>query len=286
MKKLTVLLCFLPFVMVAQIPAPMPNTYINDVTGKLSIEQIQVLNDSISSIEKKSSVQLAVIIIDNLPESMSIEDYTLEIGRKWHVGNARNGLVYVAALNQHKQRLEVADALQSKITDADALQITDNIKPFFRSGDYNGGLQILVQQISEKLNPILQEQIALAKAEQSKKNSKGFGWLWLLLLPIPAGLYFIFKPKKADKEGTPITDFGYHPSATNSGSNNNYINPVAPLIYPPTYDSGTSPSSGSSSSSSSSDSSSSYGSWGSGSSDSGSSSFDSGFSGGGASNDW
>lgn len=184
MQKLIFLLLFIPVLSFGQVPDPIPNTYINDLTGKLTADQVHNLNESILAIEKKSSVQIAVILLDNLPASMSIEDYSLEVGRKWHVGNAANGLVYVAAISERKQRLEVARALEYQITDMEAQELTNSVKPFFRQQDYYGGINKLLDGISRQLDPVLKEQLALAKKELDKKNEQSspvFIWLiWLL----------------------------------------------------------------------------------------------------------
>src|SRR5437763_13338763 len=96
-----ILLCFLflPIFCLAQIPKPTPGTYVNDYTGSLSVEEIRMLNEQIRSLEDKTTVQLAIVIINDLPNDMSIEDYARQIGNKWKVGVAHNGLVYVAVLH-------------------------------------------------------------------------------------------------------------------------------------------------------------------------------------------
>lgn len=303
MKRLLLtMLLIIPVVCFCQVPDPMPNTYVNDLSGVLSAEQVHTLNEKILAIENKSSVQIAVIVLNKLPDNMAIEDYALEVGKKWHVGNAKNGLVYVAAIDQHKQRLEVAGNLEGDIPDIEALHITDNIKPFFRNKDYYGGIDELLNGINQRIDPVIKQQMALAAAEQEKKNEntkQGFITFFLWLLSLGVAFIFVrfvilrnyFKAKKEKREqeeekerqerySIPINPLlaagaGYAAGSYSRPSNDNYV-------APPSYDSGRS-SSGSSSSGSDS---SSYGNWGSGSSDSGSSSSDSGFSGGGSSNDW
>lgn len=322
MKKLLLIL-LVPIFGLAQVPDPIANTYVNDLAGMLNAGQIQVLNDSILAIEKKSSVQIAVVLLDKLPENMSIEDFSLQVGRKWHVGNAANGLVYVVALAERKQRLEVARALESKITDIDALQLTDQLKPYFREKDYFTGLKVLLDGISKKLDPVLQEQLALAKAEADKKANEQTEAILYIVLPIVViggGIFFFIwwtwrerRKLKMEQEETVAREMAYrlrdqaeqqpdyqHMMAQlNRGhTRRDFITPPSPdrlqrnttpdIYIAPVYSdqSPSSSSSGSDSSSSSdSGSSSSYGDWGGGSSDNSASS-SSGFDGGGASNDF
>lgn len=304
MKKLLFLLLLLPISVIAQVPEPLQNTYVNDFASLLNAEQIHNLNEKILSIEKKSSVQIAVILINDLPANMQIEQYALEVGRKWHVGNAKNGLVYVAAINQHKQRLEVAGNLEGDIPDITVLEITDNIKPFFRNNDYYGGINELLDGINKHVDPVIKEQLKLAASEHQKsienlKQSVYTFFTWLLgVALLLVTLWFVFlknyfkskrEKKKALEQEIKQADYSMPLAGAVSGyiagrhvriteSNDSY---TPPQTYN-NYNWENSSSRDNSSSNSSSDSSN-YGSWGSGSSDSDSSS---GYSGGGSSNDW
>jgi uncharacterized protein len=295
MKKLLLLL-LLPATLFAQIQDPQPGTYINDLAGVLNDYQKATINKQVYALEQKYSVQLAIVLINDLPANYEIEDYAREIGRKWHVGNARNGLIYVAVINQHKQRLEVSANLEGIIPDIEALHITDHIKPFFKAKDYAGGLLNMVKEIDDLVNPEAQEQRKLAEAERQKKadNMLAAFWqfvMWLLGVAAIVALvvWIINRRKKKQQPAEPV----YKPStiASRYSNNSNYIAPVIvnnESNYSSDYSRSNDYSSGSSyssSSDSSSSSSSDYGNWGSGSSDTSSSS-DSGYSGGGSSNDW
>lgn len=305
MKKILFLLLSLPVLAAAQIPDFKPNTYVNDFTSTLTDQQIRLLNDSIYSIEKRTSVQIAVVLIDSLPENMSIEEYAMGIGRKWHVGNAANGLVYVAALQQRKQRLEVARHLEGDIPDIVALELTNNIKTYFRNKDYFGGLMNLLKDINERVDPVAKEQLKLAEEESAKKSER-FNhialniFLWLLGLSIVGIVLYrlivvprIIKREKLEEErekkknDVPITPISI-PVAASIASvlAAQRQRRRAEYTPPPTYDPPPSrrnddddykPSRKSDDDN--------FGNWGSGSSDNSSSS-DSGFSGGGATNDW
>lgn len=144
------------FTAFAQIPKPQKNTYVNDFAHVLTKAQVRQLNVQIHKIERTSSVQIAVVLINKLPKYYEIEDYALLIGRKWHVGTNQNGLVYVAAIQQHKQRLEVARKLENIVTDSIAGEVLAGIKPFFREQDYAGGLQFLVGSLDSLVHPAIQ----------------------------------------------------------------------------------------------------------------------------------
>ena len=114
----------------AQVPAPQPGTYVNDLARVLVPEDVADLDGKIRAIEEKYGVQLAIVLVQKLPDTVEIEDFALSVGREWHVGTDRKGLVYVASIGQHKQRLEVAANLEGDIPDITAHGITDHMKPF------------------------------------------------------------------------------------------------------------------------------------------------------------
>lgn len=189
-----------------QVPKPMLDTYVDDYANVLSKDQILSLNKSIRTIEDSFSVQIAVILVNKLPDNMVIEDYAREIGRQWHVGNAQNGLVYVVSISEHKQRLEVAKRLESSIDDITASQILATMKVPLKEKDYNSAMVDLVAQIKYKLKPVQAEQKALGDAELKKKEDDGYSGIWVLLsilLCIAAFIvvvYFIIRDKPEDEE--------------------------------------------------------------------------------------
>ncbi len=204
MKKALLFLLLLPSLAIAQIPEPEAHTYVNDFADKLTSGEIGILNAKIRVIEDQSSVQIAVLILDELPAGMEIGDYAQEVGRKWHVGNARNGLVYVLSLKERKQFLAVAAGLQSQISDLVASSIINQLKSDLKAQDYFNAMLRLVAQIDERLKPVQEEQLTLAAKETEKKaeerNSIPWGFLALLAAALSGtGWYIDRKFKKAAK---------------------------------------------------------------------------------------
>lgn len=94
---------------------------------------------------------MAVVLVNKVPSAYDIQDFAVLIGKKWHVGKNKKGIVYVAAIDQRTQRIEVARNLDDIFTSAKCNEIMDYMKESFRGKDYNGGLVILVDQIASKL---------------------------------------------------------------------------------------------------------------------------------------
>jgi uncharacterized protein len=237
MKKLLFLICLIiPHLVSAQIPKPAKNTYVNDYAGVLTKDQITALNQKIYRIEKGASAQLAIVLVDRIPADYDIQDFAVLIGKKWHVGKNKKGIVYVAAIQQHKQRLEVARNLEDIFPGATAIEILNAIKPSFKSKDYNAGLELLVSQITDKLqvNATQQSAGALAtnkpvQAVDNQQTQPGttqksddtqnawVGFIAIVLLVVVLVVYLNYRKRKRNAMINNMQGFG--------GTNAGYYNP-------------------------------------------------------------
>ncbi|GAA4310557.1 hypothetical protein GCM10023149_05280 [Mucilaginibacter gynuensis] len=189
----------------------------NDFVGVLTSSEVENLNKSINTIENQTGVQFAIVLIDKLPPEYEIEDYALLIGRKWHIGKNKNGLVYVAAISQRKQRLEVARNLEDVLTEDKCLEIMNAIKPHFKKADYNAGLAAMIEQVQSQLNVTPQRAASVTsadvkadtKGEQAASESKteplsGFetflAFLIFLGIPVFAVIYLIYRINKSNRD--------------------------------------------------------------------------------------
>jgi uncharacterized protein len=285
-----ILLC--PSIVRAQIPSPLPHTYVNDLAHVLTSEDVQDLNEQINALEKTWSVQLAIVLVRRLPDSMDIADFAREIGRKWHAGIHDSGLVYIASISQKKQRLEVSTRLEGIIPDLTAHAITDQLKPFFRDKDYAAGLKKMVSVINEQLEQAQAGQVSAdpPAAEQSPANDvvpiqndnnyQGVPWLFIIFGFFALGVIIIIL-RNIFSGGIRRRRPVYYSGTGVHVDNHVYI---AGAGYEQGYTASNKADTGSSGNND-------FGNWGGGadssaSSDPGFTSSDSGFSGGGASNDW
>lgn len=175
MKLLLFILLFLPLLLSSQVPKPMPDTYVNDYAGVLQEGEIHQLNELLAKLERETTVQLAILLIHELPESRSIEDFSREVGNSWKVGNFQNGLVYVAALDQRLHRLEVAHNLEERVTDVDAAQIIDGLKPLLRERQYFAAMWQLISDVGRQTG---------WTSEASQDNAVGPDSTRSMLLPV------------------------------------------------------------------------------------------------------
>ncbi len=122
---------------------------VTDLTGALSASQVATLEKSLAEFEAKKGSQIAVLIVPTTqPEA--IEQFGIRVAEKWKLGRADvdDGLILIVAKNDRKLRIEVGYGLEGAIPDAVARRvIAEVITPYFKTGDFYGGIDAGVQQL-------------------------------------------------------------------------------------------------------------------------------------------
>lgn len=121
------------------------------VLSKETIKKIDKINEESDNTDKK--LKIGVYIMEDL-NGKDLEDTTLEIARKWKIGdkNTNNGVLLFLAINDKKSRLEVSDNLATRLTDVQSKAILDNMKPKLRNKDYDGAVLDAVKNITDANN--------------------------------------------------------------------------------------------------------------------------------------
>ena len=134
------------------IPAkPNPPRLVNDYAHVLSAEQVQILEQKLTALDDSTSNQIAIVLIPSL-QDYPIEDYAVKLFRDWGIGNKKtnNGVLIVAAINDHKVRIEVGYGLEGAIPDITSNSIiTNDIAPNFKEGNYYHGLDAATDDLSK-----------------------------------------------------------------------------------------------------------------------------------------
>lgn len=160
MKKLALIISLLISVCAfAQIETvvpkrPVPPHLVNDFANVLTQDQIDALERKLVAFDDSTSNQVAIVLLPTITdkggEEYPIEEVGLKIIRDWGVGNAKNnnGIVILAAMQEHKLRIEVGYGLEGVIPDVTAKTIIDNdVTPNFKSNDYYRGLDAAINSI-------------------------------------------------------------------------------------------------------------------------------------------
>lgn len=99
--------------------------------------------------EKADGTQLAVVTVDSLPNSETIESYSTELFDHIKPGQKEkdNGLLYLIVKDTHQDRLEVGYGLESTVTDSKAADILNNAHASFKKNDYADGVKRVVNDL-------------------------------------------------------------------------------------------------------------------------------------------
>jgi uncharacterized protein len=177
MKKLLLsLLIFSCLVTAAQnIPAPPnPPRLVNDFAHVMTADQVQELEEKLVAYDDSTSIQIAVVTVPTTGDYV-IEDYALKILRDWKVGNksSNNGLVILAAIQDHKVYIATGYGMEGAVPDITAKQIIeDEIIPNFKQQNYYRGFDLAADAVIKASRG---EYVAPSGYNQRKKHGTGGG---------------------------------------------------------------------------------------------------------------
>jgi len=183
----------------SQIPdKPYPPKLVNDYSGLLNNDEVQLLEAKLSDFSDSTSTQIVVVIINDIGE-YDASDFAFQIGEKWGVGQKGkdNGIVLLVkpsgGQSERKIAIAVGYGLEAIIPDAVSRRIIDNeIIPLFRQSKYydgiNKGISILMSLANKEFSA----------EEYVKKTNKGFssGMFVILVIIVVFILSSVFRVRR------------------------------------------------------------------------------------------
>ena len=165
-------------VFAANIPAP--TGHVNDFAGVLSSSEKQSLEETLVAYKESSKNEIAVVLVRSL-DGDTVEDVAVRTFEEWKIVDKKkdNGVLFLAAIEDRKMRIEVGYGAEPFLTDGEAGQILrDSVTPSFREGKYGEGVNRAVAAIEKELSQPAQE------PGESAPVSKPF--------PIPLSILVLF----------------------------------------------------------------------------------------------
>jgi uncharacterized protein len=105
---LLALLLAASFAVAADVAVPPLSARATDLTGTLSADQLQTLEQTLAAFETRKGSQIVVLIVPSTaPET--IEQYGIRVADQWKVGRKGidDGAILLVAKNDHRLRIEV-----------------------------------------------------------------------------------------------------------------------------------------------------------------------------------
>lgn len=169
----------------ALVPLPELSHRVTDLTATLSAAQAKTLEDKLAAFEAKQGSQIAVLIVSTTqPED--IAQFGIRVADAWKIGrkNVDDGVILIVAKDDRKLRLEVGYGLEGAIPDAIAKRvIAETIKPYFKTGDFAGGIDAGVTQL---MHLIEGESLPAPQQQPGSQPNEGT-FMFLLMGGIIAG---------------------------------------------------------------------------------------------------
>lgn len=138
----------------AQVAVPDLSRRVTDLSGTLSAQQITALETKLAAFEAQKGSQIAVLIVPTL-DGEDIAQFGIRVADKWKIGRTKvdDGVILIVAKNDRKLRIEVGYGLEGVIPDAIAKRvIAETITPYFKAGDFYGGISAGVGQLIQLIN--------------------------------------------------------------------------------------------------------------------------------------
>lgn len=144
-------LLLLPVVVFAYTSPGKPVGFVNDFAGLIAPAERTALEGKLSGFAQASGNKIVMTTIATLGGD-TIENFANELFNEWEIGKkgADNGALILIARDERKVRIEVGYGLEPVLTDAIANAIIrTNFTPHFASGDFAGGLNAGIDEMSK-----------------------------------------------------------------------------------------------------------------------------------------
>jgi len=136
--------------LVAELEVPFLGGRVNDLAGLLAPEVEVRIETTLRALAEETGSQVAVLTVPNL-EGEGVEDFSLRVVETWQLGHREGnaGALLLIARDDRKMWIEVGYGLEGSLTEARTRRILEDIlRPYFRIGDFEGGVEEAVEAIS------------------------------------------------------------------------------------------------------------------------------------------
>ena len=187
--------------------------WIADPTGHLSASTRARVDSIAATLERETSAEIAVAVIDSL-EGLEPADAALLLHRRWGVGKRErdNGIVLLWSPARRQIFVSVGYGLEGVLPDARTGRIQDReVLPAFRRGDFDAGIVAGVSALAAAAREETYSGLTRAVAGQRVPGQPRRGvWSWIVAaLTALAGIgaafaYLVARPKRCPKGHGPM----------------------------------------------------------------------------------
>ncbi len=129
--------------------------YVSNPDGVLNQQAVNMLNQNSVDLEKMSEVELCVIAIENYDENDygDAHSFALDLFNTWGIGKAGNnsGVLLFLASESRDIQIITGGGVEGLLPDITCGQILDENLPYLSEGDFNQGMVMIAQGITNHL---------------------------------------------------------------------------------------------------------------------------------------
>lgn len=171
------------------------NSYVSNPDNILNQATTAQIDSMLSSLEKKTSAQVAVVAVNSIGDA-DVFEFAQKLFDKWGIGRSGNdnGLLILLVEDNHTIRFHTGYGLEGMLPDAICKRIQrEYMLPHFRNADYNSGMLAGIEQVQKILSdPSYAEE--LKKAENAEVSDYT-GFIIFLSIFVAPVLLIIFLVK-------------------------------------------------------------------------------------------
>lgn len=135
---------------------PQPSGFVTDLAHLFNANEKRVLDSLISSYEKRTTVQIALLTFDSSYTSIrDFEKFTLTVLNTWGVGvKGKNNGILIAICPEYRMiRIENGYGIEKVLSNEETKQIIqDHILPYLKEGKYFDGVVSGIQRLTSVLD--------------------------------------------------------------------------------------------------------------------------------------
>lgn len=131
-----------------------PTSVVTDLAKVLRLDQKQQLEEIIKNIEKDTTAEIAVVLVDKMDGGGTLENFVNVLFNKFQVGkkNKNNGILFFVAVNNRMMRIEIGYGLEPVISTAAVEGIlSEDLVPLFQKSEYYEGLKAGLESVRKYL---------------------------------------------------------------------------------------------------------------------------------------
>ena len=189
--------------------------HVSDPDGYISAETEKRINTALSTI--RDTADVFVVALKSIGDKDS-QMFRNELFKYWGIGdkNKNNGMLLLFVEDKHKFEFETGYGIEPVMTDAKCFEIFNHtIKPYFKKGDYEGGIYAGVIDIvevfggtepTELIQTLPDEEVYKTAISEKDKETISDFYMWILIilggvLPIFSIVRYFYRWEKDKKAG-------------------------------------------------------------------------------------